>query len=145
MQVVLVVHGQKQKNGHGCKKGLWHKREKNIFFFVNWWNAAEVWPLVEDRCSSDKNVMIRPAKWIRLCFHNSATKKEGKRKPSFPKTFEAVFEIIVLGKKYSEQQQRKKDVRTHEERTKNLRIVVVEVVVECSAHGLTKVKVESVE
>ena len=32
MQVVLVVHGQKQKNGHGCKKGLWHKREKNIFF-----------------------------------------------------------------------------------------------------------------
>lgn len=128
-----------------AKRGFGTNERKIFFFFVNWWNAAEVWPLVEDRCSSDKNVMIRPAKWIRLCFHNSATKKEGKRKPSFPKTFEAVFEIIVLGKKYSEQQQRKKDVRTHEERTKNLRIVVVEVVVECSAHGLTKVKVESVE
>ena len=100
MQVVLVVHGQKQKMAMDAKRGFGTNERKIFFFFVNWWNAAEVWPLVEDRCSSDKNVMIRPAKWIRLCFHNSATKKEGKRKPSFPKTFEAVFEIIVIEKKY---------------------------------------------
>ena len=89
----------KNKKWPWMQKGALAQTREKYFFFVNWWNAAEVWPLVEDRCSSDKNVMIRPAKWIRLCFHNSATKKEGKRKPSFPKTFEAVFEIIVLEKK----------------------------------------------
>lgn len=60
MQVVLVVHSQKQKMAMDAKRGFGTNERKIFFFFVNWWNAAEVWPLVEDRCSSDKMWWLDP-------------------------------------------------------------------------------------